>query len=553
MIRDSIISASNHIAARRAEIDALNVFPVPDGDTGTNMAMTLSAAAREASIMPDSVDVSQACERIAGALLRGARGNSGVILSLIFRGFAKAMKGVAEADGKDIARALVSGREAAYKAVMKPTEGTMLTVIRLASAKAAQAARAGLDELKVCEAAYAAAKKALADTPNMLPILKSAGVVDAGGQGLVYVFEGFKSVLESGVIIGAAQAGTISARDSEVRESTVGPLIAAEDIKFAYCTEFLVNREQRQVFDESELRGYLESIGDCVVVVADETVIKAHIHTNEPGSAIQKALAYGQITSVKVENMREQHQNASWGVTPTGPMREPESQSAPAEMKKRYGMVAVASGRGLEEIFRELGADEVVTGGQTMNPSMEQLLKAVQETPAEHVFIFPNNKNIIMAAEQVIPLTDKGVSVLHTKTVPQGITAALNLDEELSPEENHMRMMKAAAKVSTGLVTFAARDSSIDGQRVKQGEILGMENGRITAVDTDMVAAAYKVSKHLYRKNATSMITVYCGDGVERRKGEELVSLLKAKYGAETEISLIDGGQPVYYFMISVE
>ncbi len=558
MLRDAVISASNNVAAHRREIDALNVFPVPDGDTGTNMSMTLGAAAREAAVMPDDVSLSDASERIASALLRGARGNSGVILSLIFRGFSKAVKGLRTGSAADISNALAGGRDAAYKAVMKPTEGTILTVVRVASEQAEKTSAEGGDIRATCAAAFDGANKALADTPNILPILKSAGVVDAGGQGLVYVFEGMRSVFFHNTIIGTPDGEAVgNEKPDAVKMTAQAAATAAEDIKFTYCTEFIINRDRSCAESPVKLRAYLESVGDCVVVVDDDSIIKVHVHSNEPGNVIQKALSYGALVSIKIENMREQHENASWGAasqSEAAGQPTDETTLKAAEPQKRYGMVAVASGEGIEEMFREIGVDKIVSGGQTMNPSTEDILKAVLRIPAEHVFILPNNKNIIMAAEQVAPLTDKRISVLHTKSIPQGITAALNFDETAEPEANHLAMMKAAERVGSGLVTFAARDSSVNGQRIKEGAILGMENGKITVTDANMIETAFKVARHLYKKNpSASLITIFYGGGVEEESAEEVAAMLRAKYGSDVDISVINGGQPVYYFVISVE
>ncbi len=553
MLRDAVIAASNNVSAHRAEIDALNVFPVPDGDTGTNMSMTLSAAAREAAVLPDDMDVSTVASRVASALLRGARGNSGVILSLIFRGISKGIKGLKTVGPADAAHALTCGKDSAYKAVMKPTEGTILTVVRVAAEKAEKSAAQGGDIRQVLMEAYVGANDALAKTPDILPVLKAAGVVDAGGQGLVYAFQGMKSVLfdNASVEIEVAEPAESAGVSGVASEAA-----AQQDIRFAYCTEFIVNKDPDCTKEASALRAYLESVGDCAVVVDDDTIIKVHVHSNEPGNIIQAALEYGPLVSIKIENMREQHQNASWGAASAKPAPALPKKDAPvaAEPQKRYGMVAVASGEGIKEMFTEIGVDTVVTGGQTMNPSTEDILNAVLSTPAEHVFILPNNKNIIMAAEQVARLTDKGVSVLHTKTIPQGITAALNFDESIEPEENHLAMMKAAEKVGTGLVAFAARDSVVDGQKVRQGEILGMENGKITVIDTDMVNVGYRIAKHLYKKaDSASLITIYFGSGVDETKAQQLADSLRAKYGSDVDVSVINGDQPVYYFIISVE
>lgn len=546
MLRDGIISAANNIKNHRKEVDALNVFPVPDGDTGTNMSMTISAAVREVSLLPDSSDLTAVADCATSALLRGARGNSGVILSLIFRGISKSLKGLKTADSSDLVRALLWGTETAYKAVMKPTEGTILTVIRTSAEKARLSAAKGEDAPTVWSHAFEGAKDALADTPNILPVLKKAGVVDAGGKGLVYIFEGIKSVFDNGVIIEDTEEEKIPEL-----EKRAGVSISQEDIEFTYCIEFLVTKGSDKEPNALKLRAYLESIGDCVIVVDDDNVIKVHVHSNEPGNAIQAAIAYGQLINIKIENMRQQHENATWGV---GEMAEEQDNvPMPVKAEKPFGMVAVAYGEGLEALFTELGVDKIVAGGQTMNPSTDDLLKAVNATPAEHVFILPNNKNIIMAAEQVIPLTERKVSVLHTRTIPQGITAALNFDETLSAEKNHLNMMKAAEKVGTGLVTFAARDSMINGQSVRKGQVIGIENGKVTLSEQTSVHAAYRVTKHLFKRGASSIITLIYGEQTSEKQADELQSMLKAKYGSDADISVINGGQPVYYFIISVE
>ena len=536
ILRNAVIYAAQMITSHRQEIDALNVFPVPDGDTGTNMSMTITNASREVRVKDDSESVSAVASCVASGLLRGARGNSGVILSLIFRGISKGLKGLDEADGAAIASALEHGSSSAYKAVMKPTEGTILTVIRTASEYARKAVNDGeTDAVKVFDIGLEGAKAALADTPNILPVLKKAGVVDAGGSGLVCIFTAMSDVFHGKEV-------NLDADEAEEAKSEEKADEHSADSRYTYCAEFISLRESDK--DIRELRAYLEAIGECVSVTDDGKNITVHVHTNAPGKAIQKGIEYGQLT-----NINQEHQNASWG---SAPEDQPEPMKA-VEPTKPFGYVAVASGEGLCELFTELGADQIVSGGQTMNPSTDDLLKAVLATPAEHVYILPNNKNIIMAAEQVDPLTDRDVRVLHTKTIPQGIAALLNVDDTLSAEENHLAMMKAAEKISTGLVTFAARDSSIDGQSVKEGQILGMENGKITTVESNVIQAAYKVTKHLFKRGTSSLVTLIYGNGTTEEEAEELASLLTAKFGSDIEVSVINGGQPVYYFIISVE
>lgn len=547
MFRDGVISASNNISNSRQAVDALNIFPVPDGDTGTNMSMTIGAAAKEMAVLPDDCTLSEASSRCASALLRGARGNSGVILSLIFRGFAKGFKGLDEADGKAVANAFKLGVEAAYKAVMKPTEGTILTVIRKAAEAADELSQTLDDPIEVSFAALLAAKEALAQTPEQLPVLKKAGVVDAGGQGLVLIFQGFESVFGHNAIVQALDGSAVVPVSVPDKSTVAG---ASDDIEFGYCSEFLIEKSaDAKEKDPLRLRAFLESIGDCVVVVDDSDIIKVHVHSNEPGNVIQAALKYGQLINIKIDNMRYQHRNANEGVKegemPVMPKAEPENE---------YGFVAVCAGEGLSELFKDIGADVVVSGGQTMNPSTDDILNAVMATPAKTVFVLPNNKNIIMAAEQAIPLAEgREVRVLQTKTIPQGISAMLMFDESADADENQMAMMEAAENVSTAQVTFAARDSEIDGEPIKQGEIMGLCNGKIKYTGTDIVDIAYKSTVKVFKRAQSSIITLIYGEGVSEEQALAVKEKLENKYSDEVEISIVNGGQPIYYFIISVE
>ncbi len=547
MFRDGVISASNHIANNRSAVDALNVFPVPDGDTGTNMSMTIGAAAKEVAVLPDTCTVGEAASKCASALLRGARGNSGVILSLIFRGFSKGFKGLDEANGEEVANAFDLGVKAAYKAVMKPTEGTILTVVRKASEAATEMAQSVNDPMEVAFAAMMAAKDALAKTPEQLPVLKQAGVVDAGGQGLVLIFEGFHSVFANNVIIQPLE-GEENTDGAKAEKSTVAN--ASDEIEFGYCSEFLIEKSgESKEKDPLKLRAYLESIGDCVVVVDDNDIIKVHVHSNEPGNVIQAALKYGQLINIKIDNMRYQHRNAG-----AAPEEQNEQELTVAQPTNKYGFVTVCAGNGLTELFKDIGADVVVSGGQTMNPSTDDILNAIMATPAKTVFVLPNNKNIIMAAEQAVRLTkDREVRVLQTKTIPQGISAMLMFDEEADAEENLMAMTQAAENVSTAQVTFAARDSEIEGVPVKQGEIMGLCNGKIRFVGTDKVEIAYKSTVKIFKRNQSSIITLIYGSDSSEEEAQELKSRLENKFGEDVEISVVDGGQPIYYFIISVE
>lgn len=546
MFRDGVISAANNIANSRKSVDALNIFPVPDGDTGTNMSMTIGAAAKEMAVLPDTCSIGEAASKCASALLRGARGNSGVILSLIFRGFSKGFKELEEADGKDVAKAFELGVKAAYKAVMKPTEGTILTVVRKASEAATELSKTVNDPMEVAFSAMMAAKEALAETPNQLPVLKQAGVVDAGGQGLVLIFEGFHSVFANGVIVQPLEAPQESANQES--KSTVAA--ASDDIEFGYCSEFLIEKaKDAKEKDPLKLRAFLESIGDCVVVVDDTDIIKVHVHSNEPGNVIQAALKYGQLINIKIDNMRYQHRNAQEGADEA----KNEVKLEPVYPDNEYGFVAVCAGNGLSELFKDIGADVVVSGGQTMNPSTDDILNAVKATPAKTVFVLPNNKNIIMAAEQAARLAEgRKVVVLQTKTIPQGISAMLMFDEEADADKNALAMTQAAESVQTALVTFAARDSEVEGVPVKKGEIMGLCNGKIRFVGADKVDIAFKAASKLIKKYQGEIVTLIYGEESAEEEAEALKQRLEEKF-SNLEISIVNGGQPIYYFIISVE
>jgi len=551
MLKNAMISAANSLSNVKQKVDELNVFPVPDGDTGTNMSMTIGAAARELARLQNPT-VSETADVASSALLRGARGNSGVILSLLFRGFSKGLKGKEEADGADLADALALGVEAAYKAVMKPTEGTILTVSREAAQAGQEAAKTNNDPLYVWTVICEEAQASLERTPELLPMLKKAGVVDAGGKGFCVIIEAMKDVFAGGEVV----QGDAPAAASTRSKSAAGSF--ETDIKFTYCTEFIVARDKSIETDPLKLRAFLESIGDCVVVVDDEDIIKVHVHTNDPGRALHEAIEYGQFETVKVENMRIQHANAGWVEE-----ADPEADAAVpalerAEPENEYGFVAVAAGEGLEALFTDLGCDHVVSGGQTMNPSTDDILQAIEATPAKVVYVLPNNKNIILAAEQAVPLADREVHVLPTRTLPQGISAMLSFDADASVEDNLLAMTKAADNVSTGQITFAARDSDFDGHQIKEGQILALDNNKLSFVDTDVKHAVVKLCKNLINARRlsgkeTSFITMIYGDEITEEQAEEMCEAVQAKYGSSIDITLINGGQPVYYFIFSVE
>ena len=550
-LRDALLSGANNIVNCKKAVDELNVFPVPDGDTGTNMSMTISAAARELALLNN-----ETAEKIASvnasALLRGARGNSGVILSLLFRGFAKGLKGKECMDSESLANAIKLGVEAAYNAVMKPTEGTILTVARIASEYANKAYNEGRNVVETFEAMLEGANKALAETPEILPVLKKAGVVDAGGRGFVVILEGMLSVIKYGKMIESNEATNVSTPASQERNAAAE---AEADITFTYCTEFIVKRDQNNDKDPKALRAYLETIGDCVVVVDDDEIIKVHVHTDHPGNAFEKGLTFGQLINMKVENMRDQHERAkhdSKGEAPKTANKTEAKQITSVEIEKDFGFVAVAAGEGLQALFNDLGADQIVSGGQTMNPSTDDILFAIEQTPASTVFVLPNNKNIIMAAEQAIPLSTRKVIVLPTRTIPQGISAMLSFDPDSSADDNAINMQKAYANVQTGQVTFAARDSDYDGKQIKKGELLALANGKVSFTDTDLEKCVIKLTKNL-KSSETAFVTLIFGEDVSESQAEKISSQLQAKLGSDIEVTLVNGGQPVYYFIISVE
>ena len=556
-LRDAILSGANNIANQRTRVDELNVFPVPDGDTGTNMSMTIGAARAELEAMPDSCTVAEASKTAASAMLRGARGNSGVITSLLFRGFSKALKDKTEASAADLAAALQQGVEAAYKAVMKPTEGTILTVSRLAAEKAAECT--GMEVPAMWDATLQAGQAALDDTPNLLPVLKKAGVVDAGGQGIMLIFEGMKQVFDGGEIIAGAEVAAKPKVSSEAAGKGVfaDDLMKVEDIKNGYCTQFLLHKDEGA--SVTRLRAFLESNGDSVVVIEDDDVANCHVHTSDPGMMLSEAIKYGYLTNFKIENMHEQflaRQKQAKGLEKQAEAEENQTSEftyAAVDPEREYGFVAVAAGEGLKAVFGDLGVDAVVSGGQTMNPSTEDIVEAVLATPAKTVFVLPNNKNIILAAEQAVPLvTDRKIIVVPTRTIPQGLSALLSFDPDASADENASAMLSAAENVATGTVTFAARDSEFGGFKIKEGDTMGMTNGKLEFVGDTPVRSVYKVAKALMNKH-TSFITLIYGEGITEEEANEALRLIKNKAGDGVDINLVNGGQPVYYFILSVE
>lgn len=539
MFRDGVISGANNIANSRQAVDALNIFPVPDGDTGTNMSMTIASAADEVKDLPDDVALCDVAKKTAGALLRGARGNSGVILSLIFRGFSKAFKGLEEAGGKDVARAFRAGTDAAYKAVMKPTEGTILTVVRCAAEAAENMAEINDDPMEVCVAALEAAKTALASTPELLPVLKQAGVVDAGGQGFLLVLQGMESVFGYNAIIRPVGEEAIADdKDLKAEEN-------ADEPTLSYSVKFTVYKNSKaKESDPIKLRAYLEAIGENVTVSEDGGKIKAQLCTDAPGNVITNALKYGQLYDITLENLREPIEEHS----------EEKQVAAVAEPINDYGFVSVCAGDGLTELFKDLGADSVVSGGQTMNPSTDDIVNAVLSVPAKVVYVLPNNKNIIMAAQMAKDeIKDREVAVLETKTIPQGISAMLAFDETVSVEENVEAMTAQAGLTKTASVTFAARDSEVDGKPIKKGQMMGLCNGAIKFVGEDKEEIAFNSAAELFNPEENSLITVIYGKDETEENANKIEQMLIDKLGDDVEVSVVDGGQPVYYYIISVE
>ena len=545
ILKQAVISGAHNISVQKNHINDLNIFPVPDGDTGTNMSMTIMAAAKALEDY-DGTNAGEVAEITASSMLRGARGNSGVITSILFRGFAQGLKGMEEVNGKNIAAALGIGVEAAYKAVMKPTEGTILTVARMAYEAGVEAANTDSSAINVWQTITDAANDALSITPELLPVLKKAGVVDAGGKGLCTIFEGMLSYFRDGVVV----------EYDETNEPTMENFESAaaefdDDIEFTYCTEFIVGRNPEIDTDPEELRDFLKNIGDCVVVVNDDEIIKVHVHTEVPGNALSKGMEFGDLLTVKVENMKEQHKNAK--AANKKPKKAEKEAFEPVEPTEEFGFVAVAAGEGMKNLFLDLGCTNVVSGGQSMNPSTDDIYEAILATPAKHVLVLPNNKNIVLAAEQTVPMVkDRTVTIVPTRTIPQGMTALLNFDPEISAESNAQLMMDAAHNVGTGLVTFAARNSEFGGRKIREGDIIALENGKLTITEKNPVKALIKLAKSMVKRDS-EYITLIFGEDVSEEEAQKAYEELNDKFGSRTDISLVKGDQPIYYFILSVE
>lgn len=542
-LKNMIISGANNLENNKVPVNALNVFPVPDGDTGTNMSLTMQSAVKEIKAAKNN-EVRTVAEAAANGSLMGARGNSGVILSQIFRGFAKAVKNESKLTAKTLAAALMEGSNTAYKAIMKPTEGTILTVIRETGEYAAKVAETCSDPMELMEETIKKANEVLQKTPEMLPVLKNAGVVDAGGKGLIYILEGMYHFLKTGSLLELND----DAAEPEVQEVPLERAVfKAEDIAFGYCTEFFIKGKN---IDREKFKRDIEALGDSMVVVGEEELVKVHIHTDNPGKILELALQNGELSKIKIDNMREQHRELLVKAEDYKSVQKEEEQKKDEPMEK-YGSIAVAMGEGISDIFRDLGANEIIEGGQTMNPSTEDILRSINKVNAENIFIFPNNSNIILAANQAKSLSKKNVTVAPTKTIPQGIAALMALDPEKTVEDNVKRIEKAIGSVKSGLVTYAVRDSVFDGINIEEGNILGMVEGKIKNVGKDIVEVSRNILSEMVDEDS-SLISIYYGSDTAEEEAAALAEQIGEDF-KDCEIELHYGGQPLYYYILSVE
>ncbi len=548
------LAGAKNLEAKKEWINELNVFPVPDGDTGTNMTMTIMSAAREVTALGEDASMEAICKAISSGSLRGARGNSGVILSQLLRGFTRSIATEKELTIPVIATALEKAVETAYKAVMKPKEGTILTVARGTAEKARELADQGWTDMEsFFETIIAEAKVVLEYTPELLPVLKEAGVVDSGGQGFVEVLNGAFDAYLGKEIDTTINASAATPGSAPLKSGAMSASFEAQsqmEIKFGYCTEFIIllNKTFTQKM-ENDFKAYLESIGDSIVCVADDEVVKTHVHTNDPGLAIQRALKYGQLTNLKIDNMRIEHQEKLFK------MSEQEAAVAPAkpeEPRKAFGFIAVSAGEGLDEIFKSCGVDELITGGQTMNPSTADILEAVEKVNAETIFVLPNNKNIILAANQAAELsTDKTLLVIPTKTIPQGITALINFAPDASADENEEAMMEAIGSVATGSVTYAVRDTAIDGKEIKKDDFMGIGDKGLLSVGASLEAVTKEMIAAMVTEDS-ELISIYFGEDVSEEDAQAIADAVEEAYG-DCDVELAFGGQPIYYYLVSVE
>lgn len=548
-LRKIFLAGASRLEAKKDYVDELNVFPVPDGDTGTNMSMTIMAAAREVASLPEDCEMKDLCKAISGGSLRGARGNSGVILSQLLRGFTKEITDKTELTTDDLQKAAQRAVETAYKAVMKPKEGTILTVAKGMADKAAVVAKKEKDILKFMQAVIEEGYAVLDKTPEMLPVLKEAGVVDSGGQGLMEVLSG---ALDS--YMGVEVEITVPTVVKKAVSSQTAPLEPV-DIKFGYCTEFIIMNEDEFTEEmETEFKAFLTSIGDSIVVVASDGITKVHVHTNHPGLAIEKALTFGALTNMKIDNMREEHEERLIKDASRIAAQEAETKKAAkkAEPEKEMGFISVSIGEGVNEVFKGLGVDYLIEGGQTMNPSTEDMLEAIDQVNAKNIFILPNNKNIVMAANQARDLTeDKNIIVIPTKTIPQGVSAMIAFMADCSPEENEENMVEAISAVKTGQVTYAVRDTSIDGKEIHIGDMMGIGDSGILSVNKELEKTLFDMMAQLIDEDS-EMISIYYGSDVEEEKAEEIAELMEEMY-PDCDVELQYGGQPIYYYIVSVE
>lgn len=551
-IRKCFLAGANALDARKEIINDLNVFPVPDGDTGTNMTMTIMSAAREVAALEEDADMQQLCKAISSGSLRGARGNSGVILSQLLRGFTKEIKKAEEVDVQVLTKAFEHAVASAYKAVMKPKEGTILTVARAGSEKALQICDGTENIIELVNSVVLYMRDVLDMTPDMLPVLKEAGVVDSGGEGLLTILEGAYDCL-----LGKNVNYDIKTDEGMVPSVSAGAkteAIADADIKYGYCTEFIIMLEKKfSRQDELEFKAYLESIGDSIVCVADEDIVKIHVHTNDPGLAIQKALTYGSLTRMKIDNMREEHNERVIRDADRKAQEQKEAEKQAEEMPhKEHGFISVSVGDGLNDIFRELGVDYVIEGGQTMNPSTEDILDAISKVNADNIFLLPNNSNIILACEQAKDLTkDKNIYVIPTKNIPQGITAMVNFVEGITASENAETMKASLSEVKAGQVTYAVRDTSVDGKTIKAGDIMGLSDKTIETVGSDIVDTTVALLSKMLDEDS-ELVTIYIGQDGSMEDARQIEKEVE-KIDSELEVEIQYGGQPIYYYFLSVE
>ena len=553
MVQKCFLSGAKRIEANKEYINELNVFPVPDGDTGTNMTLTIMSAAKDVAAL-ENPSMEQVCKAISGGSLRGARGNSGVILSQLFRGFTKELKEQKDVNVTVLASAFERAVETAYKAVMKPKEGTILTVARGGAERARQLADEGTtDVLVFAEEVVAHMKEVLDITPELLPVLKEAGVVDSGGQGLLTVMQGVLDALtgkETDFTL------TVSAPSTKAATGAANDNISTADIKFGYCTEFIIMVEKHYDMDEElKFKAYLESIGDSIVVVSDEDIVKVHVHTNDPGLAIQKALTYGSLTKMKIDNMREEHnERVIQGASQAQAEQAEQAEEKPVAQapRKPFGFVTVSIGEGLNEIFKGIGADYIIEGGQTMNPSTEDMLTAIENVNADTIYILPNNSNIILAAEQAASLTeDKEIVVIPSKTVPQGITALINFMPDKSVEDNTGRMTEEMQNVKTGQVTYAVRDTSMDGKEIKAGDYMGIGDKTILSVGGDIADVTFELLESLMDEDS-ELVSLYYGQDMTEKEANALADRVMEAH-PDVDVEVHPGGQPIYYYVLSVE